>query len=75
MAVYYSCRKIQEFGTSLALTIPSLFAKVRSVRKGEKVHVIYCLDGVVIVSDIKDVNKLISTLQNMIISMEKIVIP
>lgn len=75
MTLHYSSRKIQEFGTSLALTIPSLYAKVRSVRKGETVHVIYCLDGVVIVSDLKDLNKLKTTLQEMILSLETMEIP
>jgi len=67
MVLYNSSRKIQEFGSSYALTIPSLFIKVRDLKKGNKLRVLCCLEGVLIVSDIdnlKDINKVLKKMIN-----------
>ena len=67
MVLYNSSRKIQEFGSSYALTIPSLFKKVRDLKKGNKLRVLCCLDGVLIVSDIdnlKEINKVLKKIIN-----------
>ena len=50
MPVFESSRKIQEFGSSLALTLPALFVKVHEVEKGSVVKVYYGLEGVLIVT-------------------------
>ena len=50
MPVFESTRKIQEFGSSLALTLPALFVKVHEVEKGSVVKVYYGLEGVLIVT-------------------------
>jgi len=50
MPVFESDRKVQEFGSSLALTLPSLFVKVHEVEKGSVLKVYYGLEGVLIVT-------------------------
>ena len=67
MILYNSHRKIQKLGSSYALTIPSLYIKVRDLKKGDKLRVLCCLDGVFIVSDIdnlKDINKILTKMVN-----------
>ena len=51
MPVFESSRKVQVFGSSLALTLPALFVKANEVEKGSVMKVYYGLDGVLIVCD------------------------
>jgi antitoxin component of MazEF toxin-antitoxin module len=71
MVLYSSSRKIQEFGSSHALTIPSLFIKVRDLKKGNELRVLCCLDGVLIVSDIDNLNNMNKVLKKMINNIEE----
>ena len=50
MKVFECSRKAQAFGSSLALTLPSLFAKVNEVEKGKVLNILYDLNGLMIVS-------------------------
>jgi len=50
MPVFESSRKVQVFGSSLAMTLPSLFVKANEVEKGSVSQVYYDLDGVLIAS-------------------------
>ena len=53
-AVFESSRKVQVFGSSLALTLPALFVKANEVEKGSVMKVYYGLDGVLIVCDVDE---------------------
>lgn len=50
MPVFESSRKVQVSGSSLAMTLPSLFVKVNEIEKGTVVNVLYGLDGVLVLS-------------------------
>ena len=50
MPVFESSRKVQVFGSSLAMTLPALFVKASEVEKGSVLSVLYGLDGVLVAS-------------------------
>jgi antitoxin component of MazEF toxin-antitoxin module len=54
MPVIEDSRKVQSFGSSLAITLPSFFVKAAGVEKGSEVMVVYGLDGVLIVAKVDD---------------------
>ncbi|MFX0209487.1 MAG: hypothetical protein ACFFDT_26115 [Candidatus Hodarchaeota archaeon] len=54
MPVFESSRKVQLFGSSLAMTLPALFVKVNEVEKGSVGKVYYGLEGVLVVSLVDD---------------------
>ena len=49
MPVIEDSRKVQAFGSSLAITLPSFFVKANEVEKGSELMVVYGLDGVLLV--------------------------
>jgi antitoxin component of MazEF toxin-antitoxin module len=52
MPVFESSRKVQVFGSSLAMTLPALFVKASEVEKGSVLSVMYGLDGVLVASGV-----------------------
>lgn len=50
MPLFESSRKVQVFGSSLAMTLPALFVKANEVEKGSVLSVLYGLDGVLVAS-------------------------
>lgn len=54
MPVFESSRKVQVFGSSLALTLPAMFVKANEVEKGSVGKVYYGFDGVLVVSLVDD---------------------
>ena len=54
MPVFESERKVQAFGSSLALTLPALFVKANEIRKGSIIKTIYNLEGVLIAAQVDD---------------------
>jgi antitoxin component of MazEF toxin-antitoxin module len=50
MPVFECFRKVQLFGSSLAMTLPAMFVKANEVEKGAVGKVYYGLDGVLVVS-------------------------
>ena len=54
MPVFKSSRKVQLFGSSLALTLPALFVKACEIRKGAEMGVLFGLDGVLVVSEVME---------------------
>jgi antitoxin component of MazEF toxin-antitoxin module len=50
LPVFKSSRKIQLFGSSLAMTLPAMFVKANEVRKGSTGDVYYSLDGLLVVT-------------------------
>lgn len=71
MPVFKSSRKIQVFGSSLALTLPAMFTKVNEIEKGTTVTVLYSLDGVLVVVDKKDLPNLNKSLLLMANKLEE----
>ena len=56
MPVFESSRKVQVFGSSLAMTLPAMFAKACEIKKGSVLNVYYGLDGVLVLSRSDDVD-------------------
>ena len=54
MPVFESSRKVQVMGSSLAMTLPSMFVKASEIEKGSVVNVVYGLDGVLVMSRCED---------------------
>lgn len=71
MPVFESSRKIQVFGSSLALTLPAMFMRVNEIEKGATVNVLYGLDGILIVADKKDPKDLHKCLVMMVKQLEE----
>ena len=71
MPVFKSSRKVQAFGSSLALTIPAMFVKINEVEKGSVVNVLYDLNGVLVASQLENLEALIERLMSMIDKLEE----
>lgn len=71
MPVFESRRKVQAFGSSLALTLPAVFVKANKVEKGSEVRVVYGLDGVLVVSWDEDPEALIEHLMSIVDRLEE----
>lgn len=54
MPVFESSRKVQTSGSSLAMTLPSLFVKACEIEKGSVLNVFYGLEGVMVISSSDD---------------------
>lgn len=54
MPIFECSRKVQVFGSSLAMTLPALFVKANEVEKGSMGKVFYGLQGVLVVSLVDD---------------------
>ena len=55
MPVFESSRKVQTFGSSLAMTLPAMFVKANEIEKGSVINVLYGLDGVLVVFQCEDI--------------------
>jgi len=66
MPVFESSRKVHAFGTSLALTLPSMFVKTNEIEKGSTMNVLYGLDAVLVASQVKDPEALLEHLMNIL---------
>lgn len=51
LPVFSSSRKVQVFGSSLAMTLPAMFAKANEIVKGSVIKVHYDLNGVLVMSN------------------------
>ena len=71
MPVFKSSRKVQVFGSSLALTLPAMFVKANEIEKGCVVNILYGLDGVLIVSRTDDPEALLGCLAPIISKLEE----
>ena len=71
MPVFESSRKVQLFGSSLAMTLPALFVKTNDVEKGSVGKVYFGLDGVLVVSVVDD-NKARESLMKIIEKIDEI---
>jgi antitoxin component of MazEF toxin-antitoxin module len=52
--MFETSRKVQLFGSSLAITLPALFVKANEVEKGSVGKVYFGLDGILVVSVVED---------------------
>ncbi len=68
---FYSKRKVQKFGTSLAITLPALFVKGNEIRKGCDANIFFGFDGVLIATWFEDHDKLKKTLNDMVEELDK----
>jgi antitoxin component of MazEF toxin-antitoxin module len=71
MPVFESSRKVQLFGSSLAITLPALFVKTNEIEKGSVGKVYFGLDGVLVVSVVDD-NKARESLMKIIEKIDEI---
>ena len=62
MPVFKSSRKVQTFGSSLAMTLPAMFVKANEIEKGSVLKVHYGLDGVLVVSWVDEPEELMKCL-------------
>ena len=65
MPVFESSRKVQVSGSSLAMTLPSLFVKANEIEKGTVVNVLYGLDGVLVLSRCEGLMKILEKIGKM----------
>jgi len=66
MPIFKSSRKIQTFGSSLAITLPSMFVKVNEIEKGSVINLFYGLEGVMVVSRMEDPEEVLRCLNDII---------
>jgi antitoxin component of MazEF toxin-antitoxin module len=71
MPLFKTSRKVQMFGTSLAMTIPAMYVKINGIEKGDRLKVFYDLSGVLILRESEDQKELKECLLNFIESLEK----
>ena len=66
MPVFKTSRKVQSFGSSLALTLPSMFIKACEIEKGAKMNVLYGLKGVLLTFSCEDSDVVIKSIKEII---------
>ena len=71
MPVFESSRKVQVFGSSLAMTLPAMFVKANEVEKGSILSVLYGLEGVLVLYNCEDPEKVKSCLADILQSLEE----
>jgi len=71
MPVFESSRKVQAFGSSLAMTLPALFVKANEIEKGSVLNVLYGLDGVLVLFNCEDPEKLRGCLVDILQKLEE----
>ena len=71
MIVSESSRKVQVFGSSLAMTLPALFVKANEIEKGCILDVVYGLDGILALFNCEDPEKLRGCLVDILHRLEE----
>ena len=71
MPVFESSRKVQVFGSSLAMTLPAMFVKANEIEKGSILDVLYGLDGVLVLFNCEDPEKLRGCLVDILHRLEE----
>ena len=71
MPVFESSRKVQGFGSSLAMTLPAMFVKANEIEKGSILDVVYGLNGVLVLFNCEDPEKLKGCLVDIIQRLEE----
>ena len=73
MPIFESERKVQVFGSSLAVTLPAMFVKACEIEKGSVLNVVYGLNGIMVASSIAEPESLMKQLLEIIVRLEKII--
>ena len=71
MPFFKTSRKVQRYGSSLALTIPAMYAKINDIEKGKRLNLFYDLNGVLVLANCKNEEELIARLNTFLESLEK----
>ncbi|MHA2236948.1 MAG: hypothetical protein ACXACP_05675 [Candidatus Hodarchaeales archaeon] len=71
MPYFRSKRKVQGFGTSLAITLPALFVKGNEIEKGCDANTFFSFDGILIASWLDDKENLKKVLKEILNELEK----
>lgn len=71
MPFFLSKRKVQKFGTSLAITLPALFVKGNEIKKGCEAMTFFSFEGILIASWLDDYEEIKRTLVNMMAELER----
>jgi antitoxin component of MazEF toxin-antitoxin module len=69
--VFESERKVQVFGSSLAVTLPALFVKACEIEKGSILNVVYGLNGILVASSVAEPESLMKHLLDIVIRLEQ----
>ena len=73
MPVFESERKVQVFGSSLAVTLPAMFVKACEIEKGSVMNVVYGLNGILVVSLVAEPESLMKRLLEIIVRLEEMI--
>ena len=73
MRVFESSRKVQAFGSSLAMTLPAFFVNANEIEKGSVMNVHYGLEGVLVLSRFKDPEVTLKCLTKILDALEETV--
>lgn len=71
MPVFESKRKVQETGSSLAITLPVLYVRANDVKKGSKMKVVYDFDGVLVISNDHDPGNIVKLVSGIVDEVKK----
>ena len=71
MPVFETSRKVQVFGSSLAMTLPAFFVKANEVKKGSVVNVFFSLDGVLVASWVDEPEVLMERLRKILEKLDE----
>lgn len=70
LKIFKTTRKVQLFGSSLALTIPAMFAKINDIEKGKRLNLFYDLNGTLILANCENEEELTKCLINLLESLK-----
>jgi antitoxin component of MazEF toxin-antitoxin module len=70
MPIFKSRRKVQEFGSSLAITLPAFFVKANEIEKGKIANTVFGFNGILIASWNTNLNDLKDCLSKMLQELE-----
>ncbi len=71
MPVFDSSRKVQTFGSSLAMTLPAMFVKANEIEKGSVLKVLYGFEGVLVLFNCDDPRTLRDCLKDIVQILEE----
>ena len=71
MPVFESYRKVQVFGSSLAFTLPAFFLNANQIEKGSLMNVHYGFEGVLVLSQSKDLKVTLECLTKILEAIEE----
>ena len=58
LPLFKTSRKVQAFGSSLALTLPVMYTRINDIEKGKSMKLFYDLDGTLILANCENEEEL-----------------